>query len=62
MFSPILRHSEKPAEVRDRIVRLCGDLPRVELFARKPADGWDRWGNQVDSTVEVRRKGPPPRR
>lgn len=31
-----LRHSEKPAEARDRIVRLLGDLPRIELFrARK---------------------------
>lgn len=37
-------HSEKPAEIRDRIVELCGDLPRVELFARQSAKGWDRWG------------------
>lgn len=41
------RHSEKPAEVRDRIVQLMGDLPRVELFARQYADGWDCWGNEV---------------
>ena len=27
-------HSTKPAEVRDRIVALMGDLPRIELFAR----------------------------
>lgn len=39
------RHSEKPGEVRDRIVQLMGDLPRVELFARKEISGWDCWGD-----------------
>lgn len=38
------RHSEKPDEVRQRIVRLCGDVPRIELFARQRAEGWDSWG------------------
>ena len=33
------RHSEKPACVRDLIVRCSGDVPRIELFARSyPAD------------------------
>jgi N6-adenosine-specific RNA methylase IME4 len=41
------KHSKKPDEVRDRIVRLCGDLPRIELFAREKADGWDSWGDGV---------------
>lgn len=41
------RHSEKPKVVRDRIVELMGDLPRIELFARQHADGWDCWGNEV---------------
>lgn len=45
--APIGRHSEKPAETRDRIVRLMGDLPRIELFARQAAPGWDCWGNQA---------------
>ena len=27
-------HSKKPDEIRDRIVELCGDLSRIELFAR----------------------------
>ncbi len=43
----IMEHSRKPAEIRDRIVRLCGDKPRIELFARQYADGWDCWGNEV---------------
>lgn len=45
--SPIGRHSEKPAEVRDRIVQLVGDVPRIELFARDKFYGWDVWGNEV---------------
>lgn len=37
-------HSRKPPEVRDRIVQLMGDVPRIELFAREKVDGWDCWG------------------
>ena len=40
-------HSVKPFETRDRIVKLFGDLPRIELFARQTAPGWDCWGNEV---------------
>jgi N6-adenosine-specific RNA methylase IME4 len=45
--TPIERHSKKPDCVRDRIVELCGDLPRIELFARQKTKGWDVWGNEV---------------
>jgi N6-adenosine-specific RNA methylase IME4 len=47
VLSPRGRHSVKPLEVRDRIVSLIGDLPRIELFARQTAQGWDSWGNEV---------------
>lgn len=47
IISNIGRHSEKPSEVRDRIVKLCGDVPRIELFARQVAECWDFWGNDV---------------
>ena len=40
-------HSKKPDEIRDRIVKLCGNLPRIELFARQKVKGWDCWGNEV---------------
>ena len=40
-------HSKKPDEIRDRIVELCGDLSRIELFARQRVQGWDCWGNEV---------------
>ena len=35
------------SRIRGRIVDLCGDLPRIELFARHYAEGWDCWGNEV---------------
>ena len=47
VLSHIREHSRKPDEVRARIVELFGDLPRIELFARQTADGWDCWGNEV---------------
>jgi N6-adenosine-specific RNA methylase IME4 len=34
--------------VRDRIVQLLGDLPRIELFAREKAEGWDAIGYEVN--------------
>jgi N6-adenosine-specific RNA methylase IME4 len=45
--TPIQEHSKKPQETRDRIVRLCGDLPRIELFARQASPGWAAWGNEI---------------
>ena len=47
VLTPIEEHSKKPAIVRDKIVDLVGDLPRIELFARQTAEGWDCWGNEV---------------
>lgn len=46
-------HSRKPDEARGRIVELMGDVPRIELFAREKVDGWDSWGNEVESDVEL---------
>ena len=40
-------HSRKPDRIRNDIVQLCGDLPRIELFARQRVDGWDNWGDQI---------------
>jgi len=44
---PIEQHSKKPDQFRDLILELVGNLPRIELFARQKADGWDSWGNEV---------------
>lgn len=46
IYSPPEEHSRKPDIVRDKIVSLVGDLPRIELFARQKVSGWDTWGNE----------------
>jgi len=40
-------HSRKPDIIKDHIVSICGDLSRIELFAREKTEGWDVWGNEV---------------
>ncbi len=45
-------HSRKPERIRKDIVKLCGDLPRIELFARKKYEGWDAWGNEVPTDIQ----------
>lgn len=52
------KHSEKTSEIRNRIVRLFGDLPRLELFARDRGgffpdnefEGWDVFGDEVKNS------------
>ena len=51
--APRKEHSQKPDEARERIVELVGDLPRIELFARQRVEGWDAWGNEVVSNIEL---------
>jgi len=51
--SRIQKHSKKPNETRDRILKLIGDLKRVELFAREKVDGWDSWGNEIESDIKL---------
>jgi len=41
-------HSKKPDIVREKIVEFCGDLPRIELFAREKTEGWDVIGNEIN--------------
>ena len=52
----VMRHSEKPNSARERIVKLMGDIPRIELFARQKTEGWDVWGNEVKSDIELKEK------
>jgi N6-adenosine-specific RNA methylase IME4 len=51
--TPIERHSKKPDIARKRIVELLGDVPRIELFAREKAEGWDVFGNEVESDITL---------
>lgn len=47
----IQEHSKKPDIVREKIVDLFGNLPRIELFARQVPKGWHVWGN--DSEINM---------
>jgi len=60
VISPLGEHSKKPDIIREKIVELCGNVPRVELFARRREtlfgnnlEGWDVWGNEVESDVDL---------
>jgi len=53
IYAPIDKHSKKPEETRDRITALVGELPRVELFARNSTPGWDLWGNEANSDIDI---------
>lgn len=48
-------HSRKPEEVRRRIERIFGDVPRIELFARCATPGWDAWGNEAPTRSKRKR-------
>lgn len=54
IISPVEEHSKKPEEARRRIEALLGEVPRLELFARRPSPGWDIWGNEVESDVVLK--------
>lgn len=54
IISPIEAHSKKPDIVRDKIIELAGDVPRIELFARQETPGWDVWGNEVSSSIQLK--------
>lgn len=53
VYEPIGQHSRKPPVVRERIVELCGDLKRVELFATELVEGWDSVGYDANG-MDVR--------
>jgi site-specific DNA-methyltransferase (adenine-specific) len=53
VYLPLQIHSKKPDVVREKIVNLCGELPRIELFARERVDGWDAWGNEIECSIDL---------
>ena len=42
------KHSKKPTEFYDKIENVSHG-PYIELFARDTRDGWDSWGNEVET-------------
>lgn len=53
MTAPRRKHSQKPDEQYEKIERLYPDVPKLELFATQIWPGWDAWGDQIESTVEI---------
>ena len=51
--SVVGKHSKKPDEFRDDIVKMCGDVPRLEMFARNETPGWDLFGNECDDSISI---------
>ena len=49
LCSERFEHSRKPENLYEYAERWHG--PYLELFARRDRQGWDRWGNEVESTV-----------
>lgn len=47
------RHSQKPDEVRRRIEEMFPTQRKLEMFARVAALGWDVWGNEVESSIQI---------
>lgn len=52
LVSAIQRHSQKPDAIYGQIESLV-DGAYCELFARQRWPGWDAWGNEVESTVQL---------
>lgn len=52
LFAPLQDHSHKPEE-QYAIIERCSPGPYLELFARRHQAGWDAWGNQIDSDIEI---------
>jgi len=56
------KHSAKPSEIRKRIEEMFPTQTKIELFSRKENmlfdvhgfAGWDVWGNEVESDIELK--------
>ena len=51
LISKRMQHSRKPDNLHEYAESFPG--PYLELFARRPRAGWDVWGNEVDSTINL---------
>jgi len=49
------KHSQKPYQMR-KFIELVSDregFNKIELFAREKTPGWDVWGNEVESDIDL---------
>jgi N6-adenosine-specific RNA methylase IME4 len=49
---PVEKHSKKPDEFR-KMIDAVSFGNKIELFAREKHEGWDCWGNEVESSVAL---------
>jgi len=45
-------HSKKPEYFQD-MIETVSEPPRLEIFARRKRDGWDVFGNEVESDIQL---------
>ena len=53
IYSPRMKHSQKPNEQYEKIERLYPNARKLELFARSRREGWDVFGNQVEGSIRL---------
>lgn len=58
--SPRLGHSVKPLEVQARIGFMYPNHKKLEMFSRTRVSGWDAWGDQAPSPVDLPLEVPAP--
>ena len=51
LISQRFRHSKKPSNAHEYAELFPG--PYLEMFARRPRDGWDVWGNELESDIAM---------
>jgi N6-adenosine-specific RNA methylase IME4 len=51
LISERMQHSKKPSNAHEYGQLFPG--PYLELFARRPREGWDVWGNEVESSIQL---------
>ena len=53
LYSAIRKHSQKPDDQYRKIEALYPGKRYLELFARRKREGWDSWGNEIESDIEM---------
>lgn len=53
IIAPRREHSRKPDEVYQRIEQMYPNARKLELFARNKRDGWDSWGDEIVSDIQL---------
>ena len=56
--APRMIHSQKPLRMRKMIELVSGrkGINKIELFARQKTEGWDTWGNEIESDIQLETK------